>query len=663
MMCSTSKNVCWFITLLMPILVVFTPFSACYGDEDYIASILDMPDDEVTIEEVIGEDVGPATLHLYLFDSTGAVLDFSEHPIPANFFGEGSVPFDDTIELEGVPMYFQDAYDLHHTDTIIGIHIPEELPSVSESLSVVSEMLKLSLQGVSPIKMFNLLDPALPSQEWSVSVHLSQLQHQPLATSTLTCTSDTGGTIDLSASAVFCLEFTDSEGNTLVYDMGDPQYWTYDEPLVLELSSAAPIPWRQGEYPEGLLHLPKLSGDICVGCSDDASEDSDWTWEGSGFTQSVVPAQMPPQHPPTGIDPAASVHESVYIAGAETIDQGAVIEKDVLIGPFVKVGENAHISQGAVLAKGCVVGEWARIGANTYIGEGTIISVDVSIGDDTSIQSDVSLGNGVQVGDNVYIGSQTSIGEVCHIGDAVFIEGSTSIRPETNVKEGVYIVEGVDWDRRSDINRDLLTCQLPSGDSQAVSVSVCNDMGGIVWGLLPVEPCYVAGHSWRRRNIKVPVRQLSSSEYQPLEDRIKALGIFRRRYIKDDYDCDDFASDLEIELEKDYNATFTVIYEVNPAQNCFNFLYTPRWHKGHALTDLHLWNAKEKKMKTIWIEPQRDPADDYLGVDLDGNKDRKVTYATSPVTYPTDGKYRIEVYQNRAAAEAAGVELDPPKKK
>ena len=43
---------------------------------------------------------------------------------------------------------------------------------------------------------------------------------------------------------------------------------------------------------------------------------------------------------------------------------------------------------------------------------------------------------------------------------------------------------------------------------------------------------------------------------------------------------------------------------------------------------------------------------------MDFNGDGKVTYATKPGTKPTDGNARVEVYDSRAAAEAAGKVLD-----
>jgi hypothetical protein len=128
-----------------------------------------------------------------------------------------------------------------------------------------------------------------------------------------------------------------------------------------------------------------------------------------------------------------------------------------------------------------------------------------------------------------------------------------------------------------------------------------------------------------------------------------------KEYEEDTYDCDDFASDMEMALEAlGYDATFTVVWEFepNPDHSWWNWLWTPanRVKSAHALTDVHTEDG------IIFIEPQTG----QVGVDMDYDNDGEVDYATNNAGYPatTDGNARIEVYDSRADAKAAGVPMD-----
>ena len=110
----------------------------------------------------------------------------------------------------------------------------------------------------------------------------------------------------------------------------------------------------------------------------------------------------------------------------------------------------------------------------------------------------------------------------------------------------------------------------------------------------------------------------------------------------DDYDCDDFAGDLEEELEGEgFHATFTAIWTDDGSDPV----------PGHALTDVHSPDGG-----IVWVEPQTGEI-----VDLDEDGDGKVMASDgthSDEFMATEGMSQVEVYEDKASAGKAGVPID-----
>ncbi|OGI08632.1 MAG: hypothetical protein A3I68_01030 [Candidatus Melainabacteria bacterium RIFCSPLOWO2_02_FULL_35_15] len=106
------------------------------------------------------------------------------------------------------------------------------------------------------------------------------------------------------------------------------------------------------------------------------------------------------------------------------------------------------------------------------------------------------------------------------------------------------------------------------------------------------------------------------------------------------YDCDDFAHDLERELNMaGFNSTFTAIWR-------------NRGMTGHAVTDVHPASSSG----IIFIEPQNG-----MIINLDENMDGMVSYSDnmhSMTFMATEDMSQIEVYMTRADAAMAGVPID-----
>jgi hypothetical protein len=109
----------------------------------------------------------------------------------------------------------------------------------------------------------------------------------------------------------------------------------------------------------------------------------------------------------------------------------------------------------------------------------------------------------------------------------------------------------------------------------------------------------------------------------------------------EDYDCDDFAGDLEQELEgQGFMSTFTAIWTDDGSETV----------PGHALTDVHGPGG------VVWVEPQ---TGEIVDLDEDGDGNVMASDGThSDEFMASEGMSQIEVYEDKAAAGKAGVPID-----
>ena len=114
------------------------------------------------------------------FETTGngeSQHDFAGSPIPADFFGPGSLPYAGTVTLEGVPLNPA----VSDTDTIIQRHQTVSAPGGSTALTMTA----LNLKGTGPITVTYSNGS---TQTWDVKVGLSQFKS---STGTMTINSST----------------------------------------------------------------------------------------------------------------------------------------------------------------------------------------------------------------------------------------------------------------------------------------------------------------------------------------------------------------------------------------------------------------------------------------------------------------------------------------
>ncbi len=136
--------------------------------------------------------------------------DFSGDPIPADFFGPGSDPFDGVIQLDGA--------NSSGPDTIVS-RDPFDLPDPPPVTDIIQiELVALNLVSCEPI---TVTTGGSPDELWDVQVELSPTP-APVGQMTITRTHDNGGTFtcEFYVQPVFTFTKVSNPADVQVLDMG-----------------------------------------------------------------------------------------------------------------------------------------------------------------------------------------------------------------------------------------------------------------------------------------------------------------------------------------------------------------------------------------------------------------------------------------------------------
>ncbi len=139
------------------------------------------------------------------------------------------------------------------------------------------------------------------------------------------------------------------------------------------------------------------------------------------------------------------------------IEEGAVIGKDVEIGPFSVVNKDVTIGDGTVLSSNVRVEGWTKIGKNCRIEAGAAIGGPpqdfkykgeksyVSIGDNVSIREYVSIHRSSKeegittVGDGAMLMAYSHIAHDCKIGNGAIITNYAGLSGHVTVEDKAII--------------------------------------------------------------------------------------------------------------------------------------------------------------------------------------------------------------------------------
>lgn len=168
---------------------------------------------------------------------------FTAMPVPADFFGPGSDPFNGSICLTGSPLTTNPTGALGSTDAIIRRLGPVSLPSIPDVGAVPIEIVALNLVSCNPITVTYISDPP---ELWNVNVTLSSNVPQQQGQMTIRKSCCNGGTFDsqLPVSAKFIFTRV-SDNAQRVLDLGGifppisfqstGSHWSYDVPPPFDL--------------------------------------------------------------------------------------------------------------------------------------------------------------------------------------------------------------------------------------------------------------------------------------------------------------------------------------------------------------------------------------------------------------------------------------------
>lgn len=124
------------------------------------------------------------------------------------------------------------------------------------------------------------------------------------------------------------------------------------------------------------------------------------------------------------------------------------IAKNVIIEPFVRIGNNVEIGDYTIIKSGTIINNNVKIGNNCYIRENSVIG-----GEGFGIETDIDgktyriphIG-GVEIGNNVEIGALTTVCsgtiEKTIVKDYVKIDDHVHVAHNVVLEEGVLIVAG-----------------------------------------------------------------------------------------------------------------------------------------------------------------------------------------------------------------------------
>ena len=182
-----------------------------------------------------------------------------------------------------------------------------------------------------------------------------------------------------------------------------------------------------------------------------------------------------------------------------------------------------------------------------------------------------------------------------------------------------------------------------TGQCFDTTIDNCREIGGAVMDCLPQES---TGDdvivSTLKNYTRVPFNA-SDSALVNLSRDVISTGVNNSIYNLSVYDCRNFAHDLERNLTTlGYNATWTAYW-------CYGGVGNPP-ATAHAVTDIHLADGR-----TIFVEPQNNQ---IINLDFDGDGQVEVNnngYVAGQNMGQTDDNCKISVFEDRAAASAAGV--------
>lgn len=194
--------------------------------------------------------VVPAGFDLFETDPATTVFDYSKQPIPQDFFGQGSDPFNQPVNFGGVPLEDFGGHMVGDADTVVQrLNDADPMPNAQVGI----ELVQLNLVSIEPITVvFNNR-----TERWEVRAMPSPTQPST-GQMFINQESEQGGTFDSFFDVFPLFEFTripDGQMRELDANFLDPNQVEF---------FAQDVPWRTGCAPPALA-VEGLNDGFCPG--------------------------------------------------------------------------------------------------------------------------------------------------------------------------------------------------------------------------------------------------------------------------------------------------------------------------------------------------------------------------------------------------------------
>lgn len=222
------------------------------------------------------------------------------------------------------------------------------------------------------------------------------------------------------------------------------------------------------------------------------------------------------------IGPGAVISSGVHIGEGSRIDAGAVLEAGVRVGSNTRIMANVTLCHGVIIGDECRVqpgsvigsdgfgfapdrGQWQRIAqlgtvrVGNRVDIGANVTIDRGAINDTCIEDDVIIDNLVHLAHNVVVGQSTALAGQVGIAGSTRLGAGCTVGGQAGFAGHIDIADGVHFTGQAMVTKSI-------------------DDAGVYSSGWPVQP----GRQWRRTVARL--RQLDQYE-QRLKSLEKALAL------------------------------------------------------------------------------------------------------------------------------------------
>ncbi|MCD0487310.1 UDP-3-O-(3-hydroxymyristoyl)glucosamine N-acyltransferase [Pedobacter sp. MC2016-14] len=226
----------------------------------------------------------------------------------------------------------------------------------------------------------------------------------------------------------------------------------------------------------------------------------------------------------TGIDPGSFVHPSAKVGKNVFIGAFSYIAENAVIGDGSKIHPQVYVGKNAVIGKNCLLYPGVKIQSRTILGDRIIIHSNTVIGSDGfgfAPQKDGTYSKIAQIG-NVVIEDDVEIGSNASIDRATM--GSTFIRKGVKLDNLIQIAHNVEVGEHT-----VVAAQTGiSGSTKLGGNSVIGGQVGIAGHLSLAKGTQIGAQAGINFNTTDENKQWHGTPAQPLRDWMRANVIFKQ---------------------------------------------------------------------------------------------------------------------------------------